>query len=136
MGSALVANLDLRSLLTGLAASLRRVTECDFIGLSLQDPSSGNLRLGAVNAEGLTFAQGGSVGDVNLGRIGEIIKPVEVPTDVAVNHSPVTYIVGDNDDLGPCRGCPRKRIESQCLPAGALVGRRPKPAAVPESREG
>jgi len=31
--------------------------------------------LGAVNAEGLTFAQGGSVGDVNLGRIGEIIKP-------------------------------------------------------------
>jgi len=62
-------------------------------------PSSGNLRLGAVNAEGLTFAQGGSVGDVNLGRIGEIIKPVEVPTDVAVNHSPVTYIVGDNEDL-------------------------------------
>ncbi len=42
--NALVANLDLRSLLTGLAASLRRVTECDFIGLSLADPSSGNLR--------------------------------------------------------------------------------------------
>ena len=42
--NALVTNLDLRSLLTGLAASLRQVTECDFIGLSLPDPSSGDLR--------------------------------------------------------------------------------------------
>lgn len=41
---ALVANLDLRSLLTGLTASLRRVTECDFVGLALPDPPSGELR--------------------------------------------------------------------------------------------
>ena len=31
----LVPNLDLRTLFTGLAASLQRVTDCDFIGLSL-----------------------------------------------------------------------------------------------------
>jgi len=41
---ALVTNLDLRSLLTGLAPSLRRVTECDFVGLGLPDSSSGGLR--------------------------------------------------------------------------------------------
>jgi formate hydrogenlyase transcriptional activator len=42
---ALVANLDLRSLLTGLAPSLRRVTECDFVGLTLPEPSGEKLRL-------------------------------------------------------------------------------------------
>ena len=41
---ALVANLDLPSLFKQLAASLRRVTECDFIGLAFPDPASGNLR--------------------------------------------------------------------------------------------
>jgi formate hydrogenlyase transcriptional activator len=40
----LVTNLDLRSLLTGLTASLRRVTECDFVGLALPDLSSEELR--------------------------------------------------------------------------------------------
>jgi formate hydrogenlyase transcriptional activator len=42
---ALVTNLDLRGLLTGLAASLRRVTECDFVGLALPQPSGEELRL-------------------------------------------------------------------------------------------
>ena len=41
---ALVANLDLPSLFKALAASLRRVTECDFIGLAFPDPVSGELR--------------------------------------------------------------------------------------------
>lgn len=42
--SSLVPNLDLRTLLTGLAASLRRVTECDFIGLALPGPPGEPLR--------------------------------------------------------------------------------------------
>jgi formate hydrogenlyase transcriptional activator len=42
---ALVTNLDLRSLLTRLAANLRRVTECDFVGLALPEPSGEKLRL-------------------------------------------------------------------------------------------
>jgi len=41
---ALVANLDLRSLFKALAASLRRVTDCDFVGLALPEPVSGKLR--------------------------------------------------------------------------------------------
>jgi len=42
---ALVSDLDLRSLLTGLTASLRRVTDCDFVGLSFPDSPSGELRV-------------------------------------------------------------------------------------------
>jgi formate hydrogenlyase transcriptional activator len=41
---ALMANLDLRSLFRELAASLKRVIECDFIALAVPDPATGNLR--------------------------------------------------------------------------------------------
>ncbi len=40
----LVSNLDLRGLLMGLAGGLRRVTECDFIGLSVPGESEKFLR--------------------------------------------------------------------------------------------
>jgi LysM repeat protein len=63
-------------------------------------PTTANMRLGAINAEGLTFAEGGNVGDVSLGRIGTIIKPVEIPSQAAVSHQAFTYTVGDGDDLG------------------------------------
>jgi LysM repeat protein len=63
-------------------------------------PTTANMRLGAINAEGLTFAEGGNVGDVSLGRIGTIIKPVEIPSQAAVSHDPFTYTVADGDDLG------------------------------------
>ena len=42
---ALVANLDLQSLMSGLTVSLRRVTECDVVCLSLPDSSSEQLRV-------------------------------------------------------------------------------------------
>ena len=46
---ALVANLDLKSLFESLAATLREVTGCDLIGLSLPDPANGQLRQRMVN---------------------------------------------------------------------------------------
>jgi formate hydrogenlyase transcriptional activator len=46
---ALVANLDLKSLFESLAATLREVTGCDLIGLSLPDPAHGQLRQRMVN---------------------------------------------------------------------------------------
>jgi formate hydrogenlyase transcriptional activator len=46
---ALVANLDLTSLFSSLAERLRGVTGCDLIGLSLPDPTSGQLRQRLVN---------------------------------------------------------------------------------------
>ncbi len=41
LSKALVAHHDLRSLFKALADSLRRVMECDFIGLALPDPAGG-----------------------------------------------------------------------------------------------
>ena len=46
---ALVANLDLENLFASLGARLRDVTGCDFIGLSLPDSASGQLRQRLVN---------------------------------------------------------------------------------------
>jgi formate hydrogenlyase transcriptional activator len=44
INEALVANLDLRGLFKALAVSLRRVTDCDFVGLALPEPVTGKLR--------------------------------------------------------------------------------------------
>jgi formate hydrogenlyase transcriptional activator len=49
---ALVANLDLSSLFASLATRLQDVTGCDLIGLSLPDPTNGQLRQRMVNYSG------------------------------------------------------------------------------------
>ena len=67
------------------------------VGRSL--PASFGLRLGAVNAEGLVIGEGGHVGDVNLGRLVTIMKPISVPTSALTPREPVRYTVGDNEDL-------------------------------------
>src|SRR5262249_6907229 len=41
---ALVANLDLQSLFKRIAVRLKRVMDCNFVGLTLPDPVSGELR--------------------------------------------------------------------------------------------
>lgn len=60
------------------------------------NPAS-RLRLGVVNAEGQTTQQGGTVGDVSLGRLSTIIKPVELPSGPPVSHAaqPYTVLAGD-----------------------------------------
>ncbi len=57
------------------------------------------LRLGVVNAEGQTTQQGGTVGDVSLGRLSTIIKPVELPTGPPVSHAAQTYTVVAGDTV-------------------------------------
>jgi len=42
-----------------------------------------NLRLGAVNAQGLVIGEGGEVGTVQLGRLSTIVKPVAIEAAVA-----------------------------------------------------
>jgi len=44
VNKALVSNHDLPSLFKALVENLRRVTDCDFVGLALPDPGSGELR--------------------------------------------------------------------------------------------
>lgn len=62
------------------------------------------LRLGAINAEGLVVGQGGRVGNVSLGRFSTIVKPVSVPGAPRISHQPVTYTVGQNEDLNGIAG--------------------------------
>jgi LysM repeat protein len=60
---------------------------------------SGLLRLGVANSQAHSMAQGGQVADVVLGRDGVVLKPVALPTAVAVSHDPITYTVAGSDDL-------------------------------------
>jgi peptidoglycan DL-endopeptidase LytE len=62
-------------------------------------PGVATLRLGAVNAQGLAFGQGGAAGQVELGRAGTIIKPIAIPADAPVQHSPTSYIVREGEDV-------------------------------------
>jgi len=57
------------------------------------------LRLGAVNAQGLAFGQGGAAGQVEMGRAGTIIKPIAIPTDAPVEHTPTAYTVRQGEDV-------------------------------------
>jgi formate hydrogenlyase transcriptional activator len=65
---ALAADLDLRALFRALAASLRRVTGCEFVGLAVPDPRRGDLRQALVDyphgngvvVEGLRVPMNGS----------------------------------------------------------------------------
>jgi LysM repeat protein len=55
--------------------------------------------LGAVNAEATVMSEGGTVGDVSLGRFSTIIKPVSIPTSAPINHMPFTYGVAPGENL-------------------------------------
>jgi LysM repeat protein len=62
-------------------------------------PSSLNLRLGATNQEAQVMGEGGHVGGVEMGRLSTIIKPVSIPTEAPVSHTPVTYEVKSGEKL-------------------------------------
>jgi LysM repeat protein len=61
--------------------------------------SSLTSRLGAVNAEAVVTSEGGTVGDVSLGRYSTIIKPVAIPLSAPISHTPVTYTVAAGENL-------------------------------------
>jgi surface antigen len=63
-----------------------------------------NLRLGAVNAQGLVIGEGGEVGSVQLGRLSTIVKPIAIPTDAPQSHNAVTYEVKDGESLKDLAG--------------------------------
>src|SRR5262252_3936733 len=62
-------------------------------------PASLSLRLGEVNAEGLVIGEGGQVGNVQLGRLSTIVKPIAIPTDAPISHVPKVYEVQDGETL-------------------------------------
>lgn len=61
--------------------------------------SSLTSRLGAVNAEATVSGEGGTVGDVSLGRYSTIIKPVAIPLSAPISHQPFTYTVAAGENL-------------------------------------
>jgi N-acetylmuramoyl-L-alanine amidase len=61
--------------------------------------SSFTARLGAVNAEAVVSGEGGTVGDVSLGRYSTIIKPVSIPLAAPISHTPTTYKVQSGENL-------------------------------------
>ncbi|MGH7903125.1 MAG: LysM peptidoglycan-binding domain-containing protein [Candidatus Dormibacteraceae bacterium] len=64
-----------------------------------QLPASASVRFGIVNAAGLVLGQGGQVGDVTLGRMSTVIKPITVPTSAPSLHTPISYTVGHHESL-------------------------------------
>ena len=62
-------------------------------------PSALFLRLGATDAAGLVMGQGGSVDGINLGRMGTIVKPLDLPTSAEISHTPMAYVVGKGETL-------------------------------------
>ena len=61
--------------------------------------SSLTSRLGAVNAEATVSGEGGTVGDVSLGRYSTIIKPVAIPLSAPISHKAFTYTVASGESL-------------------------------------
>jgi LysM repeat protein len=62
-------------------------------------PTSLTARLGAVNASADVVSDGGTIGDVSLGRYATIIKPVSIPTSAPINRDPVVYSVAAGETL-------------------------------------
>ena len=64
-----------------------------------QVPTYLTSRLGTVNAEAVVAGEGGTAGDVNLGRYSTIIKPAAIPSSAPVSHRAFTYTVQAADTL-------------------------------------
>jgi LysM repeat protein len=62
-------------------------------------PTSLTARLGAVNASADVVSDGGTIGDVSLGRYTTIIKPVSIPTSAPINRQPLNYTVAAGETL-------------------------------------
>ena len=61
--------------------------------------SSFTSSLGAVNAEAVVSGEGGTVGDVSLGRYSTIIKPVAIPLSAPISHASLMHTVAAGENL-------------------------------------
>ena len=70
-----------------------------YASLDRQYQSSFTASLGAVTAEATVSSEGGTIGDVSLGRFSTIIKPVAIPLSAPTSHSAFTYSVAAGETL-------------------------------------
>ena len=70
-----------------------------YASIDRQFPSALTAHLGAVNAEAVVVTEGGTVGDISLGRYGTIVKPVSIPAAAPISHKALLYTVAAGEDL-------------------------------------
>jgi len=93
-----VSKLDLRDLLREISASIRRVMQCDGVGVTLADPETGELRIYAFDnpkkkgivSEGMTVSENESATLVQAFRTSQPICVAEVESTV----DPLAYAEG------------------------------------------
>src|SRR5260370_20811644 len=56
-------------------------------------------RLGTVDAQAVVATEGGTAGDVSLGRYSTIIKPVAIPAAAPMSHKSFGYTVQAGESL-------------------------------------
>jgi surface antigen len=62
-------------------------------------PSALRLRLGSENSEAMVVGEGGHVGNVELGRLSTVVKPVAIPVQAPPSHVASTYQVQNGDTV-------------------------------------
>lgn len=102
LNNAVVSNLELRDLLRAMSANVRRVMECDGVGVTLPDPESNELRLYAIDRSGkeelghekFSTPIGGVMAPAKAFRTGkpEVVNRLDLRSD---NHDiPASAIAG------------------------------------------
>src|SRR6202049_3684638 len=85
LNNSIVSNLELRDLLRDISASVRRLMQCDSVGVNLPDPEIGDLKLFALNFPG---AKG-------FLREEMLRPPGSLARRAFSTGEPVTFVVGD-----------------------------------------
>jgi formate hydrogenlyase transcriptional activator len=85
LNNSIVSNLELRDLLREISASVRRLMQCDSVGVNLPDPEVGELKLFALNFPG---AKG-------FLREGTLRPPCSLAGRVFSTGEPLTFSVGE-----------------------------------------
>jgi len=90
----IVSKLELRDLVRVISANVRRMMQCDSVGVNLPDPESGELKLYALDFPG---AKG-------LLREGMLHPPGSLPARVLSTGQPSTFNLGNGAELDPETG--------------------------------
>ncbi|HZV58971.1 MAG TPA: sigma 54-interacting transcriptional regulator [Candidatus Eremiobacteraceae bacterium] len=85
LNNSIASNLELRDLLRAISGSVRHVMECDAVGINLPDPSTGKIKLYALQFPG---AKG-------FLQEGMFRTPDSLPARVFSTKQPFTFTVGD-----------------------------------------
>src|ERR1700738_4157624 len=85
LNNSIASNLELRDLLRAISGSVRHVMECDAVGINLPDPSTGEIKLYALQFPG---AKG-------FLQEGMFRTPDSLPARVFSTKQPFTFTVGD-----------------------------------------